>query len=60
MQIEVEFIGNAFKWPERPFVAIIGGATVGDKIGVIENLSGKVDALIIGRGMANFFLKALG
>ena len=60
MQKEVEFMGNALDRPERPFVAIIGGAKVSDKIGVIENLLGKVDALIIGGGMANTFLKAQG
>lgn len=60
MQKEVEFMGNALARPERPFVAIIGGAKVSDKIGVIENLLEKVDALIIGGGMANTFLKAQG
>ncbi|HBV86780.1 MAG TPA: phosphoglycerate kinase [Desulfosporosinus sp.] len=60
MEKEVEFMGNALERPERPFVAIIGGAKVSDKIGVIENLLEKVDALIIGGGMANTFLKAQG
>lgn len=60
MQKEVEFMGNALEKPERPFVAIIGGAKVSDKIGVIDNLLEKVDALIIGGGMANTFLKAQG
>ncbi|AET70834.1 3-phosphoglycerate kinase [Desulfosporosinus orientis DSM 765] len=60
MQKEVEFMGNALEKPEHPFVAIIGGAKVSDKIGVIENLLDKVDALIIGGGMANTFLKAQG
>ena len=60
MQKEVEFMGNALERPERPFVAIIGGAKVSDKIGVIENLLEKVDVLIIGGGMANTFLKAQG
>ncbi|WP_088188763.1 phosphoglycerate kinase [Desulfosporosinus sp. FKA] len=60
MQKEVEFMGNALERPERPFVAIIGGAKVSDKIGVIENLLAKVNALIIGGGMANTFLKAQG
>ena len=60
MQKEVEFMGNALERPERPFVAIIGGAKVSDKIGVIENLLEKVDTLIIGGGMANTFLKAQG
>ena len=60
MQKEVEFMGNALERPERPFAAIIGGAKVSDKIGVIENLLEKVDVLIIGGGMANTFLKAQG
>lgn len=60
MQKEIEIMGKALKDPERPFVAIIGGAKVSDKIGVIENLLGKVDSLIIGGGMANTFLKAQG
>jgi len=60
MKKEVEFMGNALEKPERPFVAIIGGAKVSDKIGVIQNLLEKVDALIIGGGMANTFLKAQG
>ncbi|AFM43411.1 3-phosphoglycerate kinase [Desulfosporosinus acidiphilus SJ4] len=60
MKKEVEFMGNALERPERPFAAIIGGAKVSDKIGVIENLLEKVNALIIGGGMANTFLKAQG
>ncbi|MHB1652391.1 MAG: phosphoglycerate kinase [Desulfitobacteriaceae bacterium] len=60
MQKEVEIMGKALENPERPFVAIIGGAKVSDKIGVIENLLNKVDRLIIGGGMANTFLKAQG
>ncbi|MHB8125983.1 MAG: phosphoglycerate kinase [Desulfitobacteriaceae bacterium] len=60
MQKEVETMGKALQSSERPFVAIIGGAKVGDKIGVIENLLAKVDTLIIGGGMANTFLKAQG
>jgi len=60
MQKEVEIMGGALENPARPFVAIIGGAKVSDKIGVIENLLSKVDALIIGGGMANTFLKAQG
>ncbi|MDA8212261.1 MAG: phosphoglycerate kinase [Clostridia bacterium] len=60
MQKEIEIMGKALKDPERPFVAIIGGAKVSDKIGVIENLLGKVNSLIIGGGMANTFLKAQG
>lgn len=57
---EVGFIGKALEAPERPFVAILGGAKVSDKIGVIENLIDKVDALIIGGGMAYTFFKAKG
>ncbi|HWR37921.1 MAG TPA: phosphoglycerate kinase [Patescibacteria group bacterium] len=60
MDKELLFLGNAVSNPERPFVAIIGGAKVSDKIGVIENLLGKVDTLIIGGGMANTFLAAQG
>lgn len=57
---ELEFMGKALSNPERPFVAILGGAKVSDKIGVIENLIDKVDALLIGGGMAFTFLKAKG
>ncbi len=57
---EVKFLGNAVENPKRPFVAIMGGAKVGDKISVIENLLKKVDTLIIGGGMAYTFYKALG
>jgi len=57
---EVEFLGNAVENPERPFVAIMGGAKVGDKIPVIENLIKKVDTLIIGGGMSYTFFKARG
>ncbi len=57
---EIEFMGKALSSPDRPFVAILGGAKVSDKIGVIENLLEKVDALIIGGGMAYTFLKAQG
>lgn len=60
MEKELKALGGALNNPERPFVAIIGGAKVSDKIGVIENLLHKVDALIIGGGMANTFLKAQG
>ncbi len=58
MEKELEYLGKALKHPERPFVAILGGAKVGDKIGVIRNLMKKVDALLIGGGMAFTFLKA--
>lgn len=57
---EIEVMGRALSKPERPFVAILGGAKVSDKIGVIENLLDKVDTLIIGGGMAYTFLKAKG
>ena len=57
---ELEFLGEALENPERPFVAILGGSKVSDKIGVIENLLEKVDTLIIGGGMAYTFFKAQG
>ena len=57
---ELEFLGSSLENPERPFVAILGGAKVSDKIGVIENLIEKVDTLIIGGGMAYTFFKAQG
>lgn len=57
---EIEIMGKALSNPERPFVAILGGAKVSDKISVIENLIDKVDSLIIGGGMAYTFLKAKG
>lgn len=60
MEKEIEFLGQAVNQPERPFVAIIGGAKVSDKITVIENLMKKADILIIGGGMANTFLGAQG
>jgi len=60
MQKEIDFLGNAVNNPERPFVAILGGAKVSSKISVIENLLEKVDTLIIGGGMAYTFAKALG
>jgi len=60
MEKEIEFLGQAVENPSRPFAAIIGGAKVSDKIGVIENLLNKVDVLIIGGGMANTFLAAQG
>jgi phosphoglycerate kinase len=60
MDKELNYMGKALEAPERPFVAILGGAKVSDKIQVIENLLGKVDALLIGGGMAYTFLKAKG
>jgi phosphoglycerate kinase len=60
MEKELEYMGKALRHPERPFIAILGGAKVSDKIGVIRNLMDKVDALIIGGGMAYTFLKAQG
>jgi phosphoglycerate kinase len=60
MEKELEYLGNALASPRRPFVAILGGAKISDKIGVVENLLGRVDALLIGGGMANTFLKADG
>ncbi len=60
MQKEIDFLGNAVENPERPFVAILGGAKVADKLNVISNLLEKCDTLIIGGGMAYTFLKAQG
>lgn len=57
---EIKFLGEALQNPEKPFVAILGGAKVSDKIGVIENLLEKVDTILIGGGMAFTFLKAQG
>ena len=57
---EVKFLGDAVESPERPFVAIMGGAKVGDKIPVIENLMKKVDSIIIGGGMTYTFFKSMG
>ena len=57
---ELKFLGNAINNPERPFVAILGGAKVSDKIGVIDSLLDKVDTLMIGGGMAYTFFKAQG
>ena len=57
---EVKFLGDALEDPARPFIAIMGGAKVGDKIPVMENLIGKVDALMIGGGMSYTFFKAMG
>lgn len=60
IQKEITVMGGALADPKRPFVAILGGAKVSDKIGVIQNLIDKVDTLIIGGGMAYTFFKALG
>ncbi len=60
IQKELEVMGGALTTPERPFVSILGGAKVSDKIGVIENLLEKVDTILIGGGMAYTFLKAQG
>lgn len=60
MQKEIKFLGNAVENPVRPFVAILGGAKVADKLAVIDNLLNKCDTLIIGGGMAYTFLKAQG
>ena len=60
MQKEIDFLGNAVNNPERPFVAILGGAKVADKLNVINNLLEKCDTLIIGGGMAYTFAKAQG
>ena len=57
---ELKFLDEALQNPERPFMAILGGSKVSDKIGVIENLLNKVDTLLIGGGMAYTFFKALG
>lgn len=60
MEKEIRYLGNAIDNPIRPFVAILGGAKVSDKIGVIENLLKKADKILIGGGMANTFLKSQG
>lgn len=60
MEKEINFLGTALENPKRPFVAILGGKKVSDKIGVIDNLLEKVDALLIGGGMAYTFFKAMG
>jgi phosphoglycerate kinase len=60
MEKELQYLGRVLRDPEHPFVAILGGAKVSDKIGVIQNLLTKVDVLIIGGGMAYTFLKAQG
>lgn len=60
MERELNFLGKALESPDHPFIAILGGAKISDKIGVIQNLLTKVDRLLIGGGMANTFLKAKG
>jgi phosphoglycerate kinase len=60
MEREMSFLGKAIESPERPFIAILGGAKISDKIGVIENFLKKVDFLLIGGGVANTFFKAKG
>jgi phosphoglycerate kinase len=60
MEKEIEFLGGALSTPRRPFIAILGGAKISDKIGVVQNLLSQVDSLLIGGGMANTFLKAQG
>ena len=60
MEKEIQYLGEAVSDPKHPFVAILGGAKIGDKIGVIRNLLGKADQVLIGGGMANTFFKAQG
>src|SRR5258707_13505497 len=60
MEKELNYLGSALEHPERPFVSIVGGAKVSDKIMVLERLISMVDILLIGGGMANTFLKAEG
>jgi phosphoglycerate kinase len=60
LEKEIKYLGQAIADPRRPFVAILGGAKISDKIGVIKNLLGKADKILIGGGMANTFLKAQG
>jgi len=60
MQSEIRYLGQAIENPARPFIAILGGAKISDKIGVIRNLLAKADQVLIGGGMANTFFKAQG
>jgi len=60
MEKEIQYLGQAIADPKRPFIAILGGAKISDKIGVIKNLLAKADLILIGGGMANTFLKAQG
>jgi phosphoglycerate kinase len=60
LEKEIKYLGQALAYPDHPFAAVIGGAKVSDKIGVIDNLLDKVDTLIIGGGMAYTFLRAMG
>jgi phosphoglycerate kinase len=60
LEKEIEYLGNAVQNPQRPFMVILGGAKVSDKIGVIENLLPKCDTILIGGGMSYTFLKAQG
>ncbi|PJH76426.1 MAG: phosphoglycerate kinase, partial [Anaerolineae bacterium CG_4_9_14_0_8_um_filter_58_9] len=60
MEKEIQYLGAAVADPAKPFVAILGGAKIGDKIGVIENLLARADTILIGGGMANTFFKAQG
>ncbi len=60
LEKEIRYLGQAIDDPKRPFVAILGGAKISDKIGVIRNLLNKADSILIGGGMANTFLKAQG
>ncbi len=60
LEKEIKYLGQALAYPDHPFVAIVGGAKVSDKIAVIENMMAKVDTLVIGGGMAYTFLKAKG
>ncbi len=60
MEKEIEYLGQAVNNPKHPYVAILGGAKISDKIGVVENLLAKADRVLIGGGMANTFLKAQG